>query len=90
MFIVEKMGTLLDGMIHIMFECVVHHHGDWNKMVFFMKPSILADFCNGVKFCNYTCCSTNDTQNHHLSCQVNNHHIGNENLVLLGRIEIDS
>jgi len=52
---VEKMGTLLDETIHIMPGCVVHFHGHRNKIVPLMKPSILVDFSNGVKFDNYTC-----------------------------------
>jgi hypothetical protein len=50
----EKMGMFLDETIHIMFECVVHLHGYWNKVVPLMKPSILADLKNGAKFCSYT------------------------------------
>jgi hypothetical protein len=55
-----------------------------------MKPSILADFSNGVKFCNCICWSTNDIQNHRLLRQVNNHHIDNEDLVLSSHVEIGS
>jgi hypothetical protein len=59
--IVVKIGTLLNETIHIMLGCAMHFHGDRNKVVPFMKPSILADFSNGVKFYNYTYWSTNDT-----------------------------
>jgi len=31
--IVEKMGTLLDEMIHIKLECDVHLHGHQNKVL---------------------------------------------------------
>jgi hypothetical protein len=53
-FIVEKIGTFLDEMIHITLKCTVHLHGHPNKIVFFMKPFILANLNNGVKFYNYT------------------------------------
>jgi hypothetical protein len=53
-----------------------------------MKPSTFVDFSNGVKFRNYTYWSINDIQNHHLPWQINNQHINNENLVLLGHVEI--
>jgi hypothetical protein len=52
--IVKNMSTLLDETIHIMPKCTVHFHGHRNKMVPRMELSILADFCNGAKFCNYT------------------------------------
>jgi hypothetical protein len=32
----------------------------------------------------------NDTQNHRLPCRVNDHHIDNESLFLLGHVEIGS
>jgi len=54
-----------------------------------MKSFIFVDLSNGVKFCSYTCWSTNDTQSHHLPCWVSNHHIDNEDLVLLGHVKID-
>jgi hypothetical protein len=54
-FFVEKMSTLLDETIHITLACVVHLHGHWNKMVPLMKPFILADINNNVKFHNCTC-----------------------------------
>ncbi len=57
---VEKMGTLLDKIIHNVPECAAHLHGHQNKVVPFIKPSILADFSNGTKFHNCTCWSTND------------------------------
>ncbi len=85
--IVEKMGTLLNETIHITPECVMHLHGHQNKMVPFMKPFILVDFNNGVKFCNYTCWSINDTQSHRFPHQVSNHHINNEDLVLSGHVK---
>jgi hypothetical protein len=53
--IVEKMNTLLDEMTNIASGCVVHLHGYRNKMVPFMKPFILADFNNVIKFYNCTC-----------------------------------
>jgi len=55
-----------------------------------MKPSILVDFSNGNKFHSCTYWSTNDIRSHHLLCQVNNHHIYNKNLVLLGYVKISS
>ncbi len=59
-------------------------------MVFFMKLSILLDISNNVKFHSYTCWLINDTQNHRLPCRVNDHHIDNESLFLLGHVEIGS
>ncbi len=88
--IVEKTNTLVDETIHIMLECIVHLHGHWNKVVPFLKPSILTNFNNGIKFNNYTYWSTNDTRSHSLLHWVNNHHIGNENLVLLGHVKVGS
>ncbi len=85
----EKMGTF-DEMIHITLRCVVHIHGHWNKMVPFMKPFILANLNNDAKFCKCTYWSINDTRSHSLPCQVNNHYINNENLVLSGHVEINS
>jgi hypothetical protein len=87
--IVEKMSTLANEMIHITPQCTMHLHGHWNKVMPHMKPSILADFSNGAKFCNYTCWSTNDIQSHRLLHWVNNHHINNENLVLSGHVKIN-
>ncbi len=87
---VEKTSTFPDKTIHIKLECAMHLHGHQNKVVPFMKPSILADFSNGVKFCNCICWSTNDIQNHRLLRQVNNHHIDNEDLVLSSHVEIGS
>jgi hypothetical protein len=86
--IIEKTSTFVDETIHIMFECVVHLHGHWNKVVPFMKPFIFTDLSNDIKFRNYTYWSTNDTQSHRLPHWVSNHHIGNKNLVLLGHVEI--
>jgi len=50
----EKMNTVLDEMIHITHTCAMHVHGHRNKVVPLMKPFILVDFTNGVKFYNYT------------------------------------
>jgi hypothetical protein len=86
--IVEKTGTFPDEMIHITPGCAMHFHGHWNKVVPFMKPSILVDLNNGIKFHSYTCWSTNDIWNHCLPRQISNHHIHNEDLVLLGHLEI--
>jgi hypothetical protein len=83
---VEKIGTLPNQMIHIMFKCVVHLHGHRNKVVPFMKPSIFANFSNSAKFYWLI----NDTQSHHLSHWVNHHHIDNKNLVLSNYVKIDS
>ncbi len=47
--IVEKMGTFPNEMIHIMLECAMHLHGHRNKVMPFMKPSILMNLSNGVK-----------------------------------------
>jgi hypothetical protein len=84
------MSTFLNEMIHIMLECIVHLHGHQNKMVPLLKPSIFANLSNGVKFRNYTCWSINDTWSHYLLHHVSNHHIGNENLVFLSHVKIDS
>ncbi len=62
LFIMEKMGTLLDETIHIMPRCAMHLHGHWNKVVPFMKPFILVDLNNGIEFRIYTYWSTDDTQ----------------------------
>jgi len=55
-----------------------------------MKHSILANFCNGVKFHICICWSTNDIQSHHLLFQVSNHHINNEDLVLSSNVKTGS
>ncbi len=55
-----------------------------------MKPSILMDFNNDAKFHSYTCRSTNDTHNHCVSCWVNNHHIGNKDMVFMSHEKIGS
>jgi len=55
-----------------------------------MMPSILANFSNGTKFRNCTYWLNNDIQSHCFPCWVSNHHIDNENLVLLGHVDIDS
>jgi hypothetical protein len=70
--------------------CDVQLHGHWNKMVPFMKPSILADLTNGFKFRSCTWWSSNDAQTHCLPHWVNNHHIKNENLILSSHVEIDA
>jgi hypothetical protein len=36
-------------------ECTMHLHGHQNKMVPVMKPFILVDLNDGIKFRNYTC-----------------------------------
>ncbi len=62
------MNTFPNETIHIMFGCIVHFHGHGNEMMPLMKPFILVDFNNGVKFHNYTYWSTNDIHSHHLPC----------------------
>jgi hypothetical protein len=52
--IVEKTNTFPNEMILIMFECAMHLHGHWNKMVSLMKPSIFTYPKNGAKFHKYT------------------------------------
>jgi hypothetical protein len=52
-----------------------------------MKPFIFMDTNNGVKFRSYTYWSTNDIGGHHLPHRVNNHHISNEDLVLMNHVE---
>ncbi len=89
-FIVEKTSTLLNEMIHIMPEFVVHLHCHQNKAMPFMKPFILMDLSNGVKFQNYTCWLTNDIQSYHFLHWVSNHHISNEDLVLSNHVKINS
>jgi hypothetical protein len=64
--IVEKKNTFLSEMIHIMFGCVMHLYDHSNKMVPLMKPSIFADFSNGIRFHVCTRWSTNDTCSHRL------------------------
>jgi len=88
-FIVEKTSTFLDGMIHITLGCAMHLHSHQNKMVPFMKLSIFTDLSNGVKFRNCTYWSINDIHNHHFSCRVRNHHIGNKDLVLTIHVHIN-
>jgi len=88
--LLEKMGTFLDKIIHIALGCAMHLHGHQNKVVPLMKPSILVDFNNGIKFRSCTYWSTNDTWSHHFSCRVNNHHIDKKDLVLSGHVEIGS
>jgi hypothetical protein len=88
--ILEKMGMFPNETIHIPPRCTVHLHGHQNKVVPFMKPSILVDLSNGTKIRNYTCWLINDTQNHCLLRQVSNHHINNEDLFLLSYVKIDS
>jgi hypothetical protein len=50
----EKISTLPNEIIHIIFGCAMHLHGHRNKMVPLMKPSILADLNYDVKLRNYT------------------------------------
>ncbi len=52
--IMEKMSTFLNKTIHIMLKYIVHLHDHKKKMMFFMKPSILANLSNDAKFHNYT------------------------------------
>jgi hypothetical protein len=87
LFILEKTSNLLDETIHIMLGCVMHLHGHRNKMVPFLKPSIFVDLDNGARFrsCNYW--STNDIQKQ--LCQVSNHQIDKENLVIPSNVKID-
>jgi hypothetical protein len=87
--IVEKTCTFPNETIHIMYECVVHLHGYWNKMASFMKPSILANINNGVKFHSCTYWLINDIQSHCLLRWVNNHHINNKDPILLSHVDID-
>jgi hypothetical protein len=47
-----------------------------------MKPSIITDLSNDIKFRNYTSWSINDIRSHYLPCKVNNHHIDNKDLAL--------
>jgi len=85
-YIVEKMNMFFGEMIHNTLRCTMHLHGHRNKNVPFMKPFILY---NDAKFRSCTCWSINDTCNHCLSCWVNNHHIGNKNLVFTNHVEIN-
>jgi hypothetical protein len=55
-----------------------------------MKPSILVDLSNGVKFHSSICLLINDTQSHRFSYQVHNHHINNENQIILVHVKINS
>jgi len=87
--IVEKIGTLPDETIYIMFECIVYLHGHRNKLVDFMKSSILVDLSNGAKFHSYTYWLSNNPWSHQLLCWVSNHHIDNEDLVLSGHVKIN-
>jgi hypothetical protein len=80
--IVEKIGTLPNETIHIMPRCTMHLHGHRNKVVPFMKPFIFVDLSKGAKICNYTCWLINNTLIHHFLCQITNHHISDEDLVL--------
>jgi hypothetical protein len=88
--IVEKVSKFPDETIHITPKCIEHLHGHENKMVPLMKPFIFADRNNDAKFRSYTYWSNNDTWSYHLPCQVNNHHIDNENLILLSHVKISS
>jgi len=84
----EKTSTFPNEMIHITPKYVVHLHGHRNKMVPLMKPFILANFNDGVKFHSCARWSTKDSCNHHLSCQVTNHHISNKVLILTSDVKI--
>jgi hypothetical protein len=55
-----------------------------------MKPSILTNFNNDVKFHNYTLWSINDIGNHLFPCWISNHNIDNKNMVLINHVEIGS
>jgi hypothetical protein len=88
--IVEKIDTLPNETIHMTFGCVVHLHGHKNKVVPLMKPSILVDLNNGIKFCNCTYWLTNDIRIHRLSCQISNHHMDDKELVPSRHVEIGS
>ncbi len=89
-FTMEKTGKILDETIHIMPKCIVHLQSHRNIVVPLMKPYILANFNNGVKFRNCTYKSTNDTQNPCFLHWVNNLHIDNKDMVLVGHVEINS
>jgi hypothetical protein len=43
---------------------------------------------DGVKFCNYTYWSTNDTPSHRFVCWVSNLHISNKDLILINHVKI--
>ncbi len=88
-FIMKKTSTFFDETIHIMFKCAFHLHHCQNKVVPFMKPSLLTNVKNGVRFYNYICWLINDIQKHYFSYQVNNHHINNENLILSSYVKTD-
>ncbi len=90
LFIVEKIGTFLDETIHIMPKCTMHLHGHRNNVVPLMKPSMFANFNNGIKFHNYTYQLINNIWSHRFLRQVGYHHIGNENLILSDDVEISS
>jgi hypothetical protein len=55
-----------------------------------MKPSMFANFNNGIKFHNYTYQLINNIWSHRFLRQVGYHHIGNENLILSDDVEISS
>jgi len=88
--IMEKTNTFLNEMIHITHGWTMHFHGRRNKMVPLMKPSILVDFTNGVKFCSYTYWLINDIWSYRFSHQVSNQHISNKDLVLSSHVKIGS
>jgi hypothetical protein len=48
--IMDKRGTLPNETIHITPKCIVHLHGHWNKMVYLMKPSVLAVLTMSLRF----------------------------------------
>jgi hypothetical protein len=86
--IMEKTSTFPNETIHITHRCIVHLHGHQNKVVPLMKPFIFMDINNGVKFRSYTYWSINDIRGHHLPHWVSNHHISNEDLVLMNHVKI--
>jgi cAMP phosphodiesterase len=46
----KKTSIILDEMIHIMLGCTMHLHGHGNKMVPFIKPSILMHLIMALSF----------------------------------------
>lgn len=52
--IMKKTSTLHNETIHITPKYDLHLHDHYNKMMPFMKPSMLVDLNNDAKFCNYT------------------------------------
>ncbi len=52
--IMEKKGIIPNETIYITPKCIVHLHGHRNKMAPLMKPFILTNLSNGIKFRHYT------------------------------------